>query len=143
MELIIFPTFLIAAFIISNALLPKIIGIVKHKNLMEPTNKRSSHQEIVPTLGGIVFFVTLMLGFYFTRFSDEFHFSELIIPGLVILFLITRFIMNYSTLVLLTHYDCGLLNFIIDYSFFVDYSLLFLITPYYCGLLNFILDYSL
>jgi UDP-N-acetylmuramyl pentapeptide phosphotransferase/UDP-N-acetylglucosamine-1-phosphate transferase len=88
MELIIFPTFLIAAFIISNALLPKIIGIVKHKNLMEPTNKRSSHQEIVPTLGGIVFFVTLMLGFYFTRFSDEFHFSELIIPGLVILFFV-------------------------------------------------------
>ncbi|MBP6089695.1 MAG: undecaprenyl/decaprenyl-phosphate alpha-N-acetylglucosaminyl 1-phosphate transferase [Crocinitomicaceae bacterium] len=88
MELIIFPSFLIAAFILSNALLPKIIGIVKHKNLMEQTNKRSSHQEIVPTLGGIVFFVTLMLGFYFTRFYDELRFTELIVPGLVILFFV-------------------------------------------------------
>ena len=36
--------------------IPKIIGVVEYKRLMDNPNNRSSHQTKTPTLGGVSFF---------------------------------------------------------------------------------------
>jgi UDP-N-acetylmuramyl pentapeptide phosphotransferase/UDP-N-acetylglucosamine-1-phosphate transferase len=80
--------YLIGSFTLSYLMLPKIIGFVKHKNLMDDPITRSSHENKVPTLGGIVFYVILMLSFYFIKEHDQFHVTEILIPGLLILFIV-------------------------------------------------------
>lgn len=83
-----FSAILLGSFLLSYILLPKIIGLVKAKSLMDNPNNRSSHEQIVPTLGGAVFYIVLMLGFYFTKSFDHFHITELLIPGILILFFV-------------------------------------------------------
>ena len=68
--------------------MPKIIYVIKYKKLMDTENLRSSHKNSVPTLGGIAFYISLMIGFYFIKSFDTNHYSDVIIPGLLILFFI-------------------------------------------------------
>lgn len=68
--------------------IPKIIGVVEHKRLMDDPNRRSSHSSRTPTLGGIAFFYSLIFALFFIRGRDTFDEAMYIIPGLTILFVV-------------------------------------------------------
>lgn len=68
--------------------IPKIIGLVEHKKLMDQPNKRSSHIKITPTLGGISFFYTLIFALFFLKGWDKYDEAIYFIPGLTILFIV-------------------------------------------------------
>lgn len=51
----------LGSFILTFYLIPKIINVVNHKELMDHPNARSSHQQLTPTFGGISFYVVLIL----------------------------------------------------------------------------------
>lgn len=82
-----FPLFFVGSFIANYLILPKIIGVLRYKQLMKDPNERSSHKESVPSLGGISFFIVLTIGLYFLQDADRNSISMSIIPGLVILFI--------------------------------------------------------
>jgi UDP-N-acetylmuramyl pentapeptide phosphotransferase/UDP-N-acetylglucosamine-1-phosphate transferase len=76
------------AFALSYYLYPKISDIIHFKKLMDSTNDRSSHLVATPNLGGIAFFISLFLSFYFIDEFDDNNFIMAIIPGLIILFVV-------------------------------------------------------
>ncbi|MBT8188327.1 MAG: undecaprenyl/decaprenyl-phosphate alpha-N-acetylglucosaminyl 1-phosphate transferase [Croceitalea sp.] len=78
----------IGAFVLTYLTIPKIIGVVEYKRLMDDPNKRSSHQQKTPTLGGISFFYTLIFALFFIYGRAEFNEPIYIIPGLTILFIV-------------------------------------------------------
>ena len=59
------------SFVVAYFTLPSVIFVVKHKNLMDKPNERSSHSEKTPTLGGISFFVSLVFTLFMFRSFDE------------------------------------------------------------------------
>lgn len=67
-------------------LIPKITSIVRYKQLMDNPNERSSHSTATPSLGGMAFFIVLIISFYFSGHYDYSGLSASIIPGLTILF---------------------------------------------------------
>jgi UDP-N-acetylmuramyl pentapeptide phosphotransferase/UDP-N-acetylglucosamine-1-phosphate transferase len=67
-------------------LVPKIISIVKFKQLMDNPNQRSSHKKATPSLGGIAFFIVFLVSLYFNDKYDNFNIAMGILPGLTILF---------------------------------------------------------
>jgi UDP-GlcNAc:undecaprenyl-phosphate/decaprenyl-phosphate GlcNAc-1-phosphate transferase len=76
------------SFILSYALVPKIILVAKFKRLMDNPNERSSHAKATPSLGGIAFYVSIILSFYFLDGWDRFNIIPSLLPGLTILFVI-------------------------------------------------------
>ncbi len=78
----------IGAFLVTYLTIPKIIGVVEYKRLMDDPNKRSSHTSKTPTLGGISFFYTLILALFFINGRDVFNETMYLIPGLTILFIV-------------------------------------------------------
>ena len=78
----------IGAFLMTYLTIPKIIGVVEYKRLMDDPNTRSSHESGTPTLGGIAFFYTLIFALFFIHGRDTFHETMYIIPGLTILFIV-------------------------------------------------------
>jgi UDP-N-acetylmuramyl pentapeptide phosphotransferase/UDP-N-acetylglucosamine-1-phosphate transferase len=78
----------LGALICSLYIFPKISGVLHFKRLMDDPNERSSHTESTPNLGGIAFYIVLMLSFYFTQPFDKTGAVMSIIPGLTILFII-------------------------------------------------------
>ncbi len=68
--------------------IPKIIGVVEHKRLMDDPNHRSSHASKTPTLGGVSFYYTLIFALFFISGRDVFNEAMYIIPGLTILFVV-------------------------------------------------------
>ncbi len=78
----------IVSFLTSYILLPKLIGIVHYKKLMDNPNERSSHSEKTPTLGGVVFFVSLIFGLFTIHYFDFNGSSMNILVGVTILFVI-------------------------------------------------------
>jgi UDP-N-acetylmuramyl pentapeptide phosphotransferase/UDP-N-acetylglucosamine-1-phosphate transferase len=79
---------LIGSFLTSFVLIPKIRAIAKNSNFNSIPNHRSSHKMAVPNIGGVAFFVSLMLSFYFIEAFDNSHIISTIIPGLTIIFII-------------------------------------------------------
>lgn len=77
----------IGSFLLTYVVIPKIIAVVEHRELMDNPNKRSSHTKITPTLGGISFFITLIVFFFFLFKWDENNIFVYIIPGLTLLFI--------------------------------------------------------
>ncbi len=78
----------IGAFLLVYLTIPKIIGVVEYKRLMDDPNSRSSHKDKTPTLGGVSFYFTLIFAFFFIK---DWHVSGediYIMPGLTILFII-------------------------------------------------------
>ena len=67
-------------------LVPKIIKIVRFKKLMDSPNERSSHSVATPSLGGMAFFIVLMLSMYFNHRYDTYGVATSIYPALTILF---------------------------------------------------------
>ncbi len=80
--------FFIGAYALTYFTIPKIIGLVEYKKLMDEPNKRSSHKRITPTLGGVSFFYTLIFALFFMHNWDNYDEAIYIIPGLTILFMI-------------------------------------------------------
>lgn len=76
------------SFVVSYLALPRIIDVVKIKGLMDMPNERSSHSQKTPTLGGIAFYVSLMISLFFIRDFDLKNISIHIVAGLSILFFI-------------------------------------------------------
>lgn len=68
--------------------MPKIIGVVEYKRLMDDPNQRSSHSTKTPTLGGVAFFYTLIISLFFIERWAELNEAIYIIPGLTILFIV-------------------------------------------------------
>ena len=58
------------------------------KNLAAQPNNRSSHETPTPNLGGIAFYVILMISFYFISPYDPNNIVISLIPGLTILFIV-------------------------------------------------------
>lgn len=79
---------LLGSFIVTYLIMPKIIGVVTYKRLMDNPNERSSHSKMVPSLGGIAFYIVLVLGMYFTQTFDSYQVSMSLVPGFLILFIV-------------------------------------------------------
>lgn len=82
---LILPLFFLGAFLFTYYLTPKIINVVKHKDLMDAPNNRSSHKDITPTFGGIAFFMVVVFTLFFAKEIDTFNISLNIIAGATIL----------------------------------------------------------
>ncbi len=78
----------ITAFLAGYYLTPKIRGLMLTKNLTAEPDHRSSHEKPTPNLGGIAFYVILMLSFYFISPYDPSDIVISLIPGLTILFIV-------------------------------------------------------
>lgn len=52
---------LLGAFLVTYHVIPKILWVIKEKNLLKPVIERSAHQEETPSFGGVAFFVTLIM----------------------------------------------------------------------------------
>ncbi len=78
----------IGAFLLTYLTIPKIIGVVEYKRLMDDPNSRSSHKNKTPTLGGISFFYTLVFALFFIKDRAEHLEFIYLIPGLTILFIV-------------------------------------------------------
>ncbi len=78
----------IGAFLLTYLTIPKIIGVVEYKRLMDDPNHRSSHKGKTPTLGGVSFFYTLIFALFFIKNWSDFQEGMHIIPGLTILFIV-------------------------------------------------------
>ena len=76
------------SFIVSYLVVPRIITIVRIKNLMDDPNQRSSHKEKTPTMGGVAFFASLLSSLYFLQGHDSQGLSLSLVIGLLILFYI-------------------------------------------------------
>lgn len=77
---------LIGSFLLTFYLIPKIIRVVNHKELMDHPNARSSHKQLTPTFGGISFYVVLILALlFFGKHVDDENISLNIIGGITIL----------------------------------------------------------
>lgn len=79
--------FFLGCFCLTYFVIPKIIGLVEFKNLLDKPNVRSSHTKLTPTLGGIAFYFTLMVSFFFLKDFDIHKITYSITPGLTILFI--------------------------------------------------------
>lgn len=79
---------LITSFLITLLLLPKIIKVVHFKRLMDEPTERSSHVQKIPSLGGIAFYISIVLGLYFLHDEKNIHEIMSLIPGLLILFIV-------------------------------------------------------
>ena len=86
------PIILISLFIFSIVctlfIMPKIIGVVTYKRLMDNPNERSSHAIQTPSLGGIAFFIVYTLGILFLQNLDTDNASVSILVSIIVLFII-------------------------------------------------------
>lgn len=73
------------SFVTTYILIPRIIDVVNHKELMDKPNERSSHKHLTPTFGGISFFIILIFTLYFVRVFDTSPIRLNIIASLTIL----------------------------------------------------------
>lgn len=78
----------IGSFLLTYLTIPKIIGVVEHKRLMDDPNKRSSHISKTPTLGGVAFFYCLIFTLFFIKDRGVLDEAMYLIPGLTILFIV-------------------------------------------------------
>ncbi|MFH6603054.1 glycosyltransferase family 4 protein [Maribacter algicola] len=78
----------IGSFLLTYLTIPKIIGVVEYRRLMDSPNHRSSHKSRTPTLGGVSFFYTLIFALFFIKGWTTLGEAMYIIPGLTILFIV-------------------------------------------------------
>lgn len=79
---------LLGSFVLTFLIIPRIIAVAYSKRLVDRPNGRSSHKSLVPRLGGVAFYLTLILALYFMQRSDVLELSDSIIPSLTILFIV-------------------------------------------------------
>jgi UDP-GlcNAc:undecaprenyl-phosphate GlcNAc-1-phosphate transferase len=76
------------SFLLTYLLIPKIIGIAHYKSLVDHPNDRSSHVTSTPRLGGVAFYITLLIALYFIPNQEGFELTRCLSPCLTILFVI-------------------------------------------------------
>ena len=76
---------LLTTFLFTYYLIPKIINVVNHKQLMDSPNHRSSHQELTPTFGGVSFYIILVLVLLLIKDMNKSLLSINIVSGLTII----------------------------------------------------------
>ena len=76
----------VGSFLLTFYLIPKIIKVVNHKQLMDSPNSRSSHQKLTPAFGGVSFYFIIILTLLFLGKSiDDDQISLNIIAATTIL----------------------------------------------------------
>lgn len=76
----------VGSFLLTFYLIPKIINVVNHKELMDSPNSRSSHKQLTPTFGGISFYVIIILSLLFLgKHIDDDGISLNIVAAITIL----------------------------------------------------------
>lgn len=78
----------LGAMVLTLVVIPKLNGVVRFKQLMDQPNERSSHGFATPNLGGVSFYIAIMLAFYFIAPFDDSKTIISLIPGLTILFIL-------------------------------------------------------
>ena len=68
--------------------MPSVISVANYKNLMADSNHRSSHVQQTPTLGGISFFICIMMGLFFLHPMDPTGMSTHLMAAVTILFIV-------------------------------------------------------
>ncbi len=76
----------VVSYVISYRMIPLIIETVHYKKLMDHPNERSSHTRITPTLAGVAFFASLIIGIFFIHLFETKDISFHLIAALTILF---------------------------------------------------------
>lgn len=76
------------SFFTSYLLIPKLIGIIKFKNLMDSPVNRSSHEVKTPTLGGIVFYISLIFTIFMIQYFSPLNSGFNFLVGITILFFV-------------------------------------------------------
>lgn len=79
---------ILGCFFLTFLLVPKIIGVAQYKKLVDKPNQRSSHEIQTPRLGGVAFYITIMMALYFMEQQDTYNLTNSLIPCLTILFII-------------------------------------------------------
>jgi len=78
----------LASLMISYVVIPRVITLVEFKQLMDDPDHRSSHTQRTPTLGGISFYVSLMLCVFFIKWEDSSTVGYNLSAGLTVLFIV-------------------------------------------------------
>lgn len=76
------------SFRLVNYLIPKIIFMVNHHNLSEQPGHRSSHKRATPTMGGLAFFVALILNLFLFKQLDHDDIGLNLAAALTLVFII-------------------------------------------------------
>jgi len=79
---------LLGSFIVSYVIIPRIRGVVSYKALMDEPDSRSSHSLNTPSLGGITFYIVIVLGLFFLHPWDFNAIALSLVSGLLVLFII-------------------------------------------------------
>ncbi len=87
-DLVIMSLLFVGSLLITAVIMPKIIKVVTYKQLMDSPIERSSHTKMIPSLGGVAFYIVLILGLYFIQYYDTNKLTISLIPGLLILFIV-------------------------------------------------------
>lgn len=78
----------LGSLVLTLNIIPKINSVIRFKKLMDNPNQRSSHHSATPNLGGIAFYICIILAFYFIAPFDNFNITISLIPGLTIIFIL-------------------------------------------------------
>ncbi|WP_088323624.1 glycosyltransferase family 4 protein [Polaribacter tangerinus] len=73
-------------FLVSFFIIPKIRSISLYLNLTDQPNNRSSHTHVVPSFGGVSFYISYLLVLFFSQSLDDNHVSLTLIVSISILF---------------------------------------------------------
>lgn len=78
----------LGSLILTLNIIPKLNGVIRFKKLMDNPNQRSSHHSATPNLGGIAFYICIMIAFYFMASFNPSNVITSLIPGLTIIFIL-------------------------------------------------------
>jgi UDP-N-acetylmuramyl pentapeptide phosphotransferase/UDP-N-acetylglucosamine-1-phosphate transferase len=78
----------VGSILVAFTVIPRLNAIVRYKHLLDTPNHRSSHTEATSNLGGIAFYIAVMMGFYFMAPFDRGNIIISLIPGLTIIFIL-------------------------------------------------------
>jgi len=79
--------FFVISYFASYFLIGKVRDVVIYKQILDNPNTRSSHHNATPLLGGLAFYIIIMLSLYFISPFDNHNKIMSLIPGLTILFI--------------------------------------------------------
>lgn len=82
------PLIVMGSFLAAYIIIPKIIWIVNHRELIDHPEERSSHKNATPTMAGVAFFLTLILALFFLKTWDKDLIGLNLIAALTIIFVI-------------------------------------------------------
>ena len=79
---------LFCSFVLVYRLIPKVIWVVVHHDLSDHPDNRSAHSTPIPTMGGVTFFITLVLAISFFKLWDVDNIGLNLVAALTIIFVV-------------------------------------------------------